>query len=77
MVNKSIELLLYYWAIIGQFTLNQIGIKETFENFSFLLIVDPGRYILNRFPVTDHLAGRKIPVGIPDGNGDDDPWGLT
>ena len=52
------------------------GIQETFENFSFLLVADPGCYIFNRFPITDHLVGRKVPVGIPDGNGDDDPFGF-
>jgi len=60
------------WSLDAQLN----GIQETFENFSFLLAADPGGYIFNRFPVTDHFVGRKVPVGIPDGNGDNNPFGF-
>ena len=41
-----------------------------------LLEANPGAYILNRVPLADHRIGRKIPVRIPDGNGDDNPFGF-
>jgi len=41
-----------------------------------LFEADPSANIFNRFPVADHFVGGEIPIGIPDSNGDDNPFGF-
>ena len=84
-VKNILTIVITLWnKLFNYFTLNCSEVDSPFIDKiksgpmrkNSLFEANPASNIFNGFPVADHLVGRKIPIGIPDGNGNDNSFGF-